>query len=303
MERRIPELRFADYTHGTPTRRAAFSDALVRGLQHYGFVILREHPVPALVLENAYELTAAFFAQTEAIKRRYIGGARGYAPFGLEHAKDRAEPDLKEFWQMGSESNLWPDAPAGFRPTFLALFAALQETGRLVLEALTPGLGLPRNYFEPLLTQRNSVLRLLHYPPVADDVAPGSVRSAPHEDINLITLLAAPQGPGLEVLDRDGRWLDVPSPPHDIIVDTGDMLARMTNDVLPAVTHRVVNPTGANHSRYSMPFFMHPNPDVVLRSVDSCLGSGAKYPDLTAGEFLEQRLREIGLQPSRRHHE
>ena len=283
--------------------RAAFSEALMRGLQRYGFVVLRDHPVPAALLEQAYELTTAFFAQTEAMKRRYIGGARGYAPFGLEHAKDRVEPDLKEFWQMGSASNLWPDAPTGFRPTFLALFAALQETGRLVLEALTPGLGLPRDFFAPLLSQRNSVLRLLHYPPVAADVPRGSVRSAPHEDINLITLLAAPQGPGLEVLDRDGQWLAVASQPHDIIVDTGDMLARMTNDVLPAVTHRVVNPTGANHSRYSMPFFMHPDPEVVLRCVDSCLGSGAKYPDLTAGEFLEQRLQEIGLHPSQRHHE
>jgi isopenicillin N synthase-like dioxygenase len=296
MERRIPELRLVDYTQGDAGRRATFSDALMLGLQRYGFVILRDHLAPALLLEHGYELTATFFSQAETIKRRYIGGARGYAPFGLEHARDRAEPDLKEFWQMGSEPNLWPDAPEGFRATFLTLFDVLQETGRLVLEALTPGLGLPRNYFDPLLTDRNSVLRLLHYPPIPSEVLPGSLRSAPHEDINLITLLVAPQGPGLEVLDRDGRWLAVASQPHDIIVDTGDMLARMTNDVLPAVTHRVVNPTDSNHSRYSMPFFMHPNADVVLRCVDSCTGAGARYSNITAGEFLEQRLQEIGLQ-------
>ena len=304
MERRIPELGFADYTRGQAGTREAFTDALMRGLQDFGFVVLRDHPVPATLLEQAYHLTAAFFAQSEADKRRYIGGPRGYAPFGMEHAKDRAVPDLKEFWQMGPEraepahtspTNLWPDSPGGFRPTFLALFDALQDTGRLILEALTPGLGLAPRYFEPLLTDRNSVLRLLHYPPISIDVPAGSLRSAPHEDINLITLLVAPAGPGLEILDRDGRWLPVPSQPHDLIVDAGDMLAHMTNDVISATTHRVVNPTGMNHSRYSMPFFMHPNSDVVLRCVESCIGQAPKYADITAGEFLEQRLREIGL--------
>jgi len=295
MERRILELCFADYTHGQPSAREAFAGALMGGLQDCGFIVLRDHPVPALLLEQAYHLIAAFFAQTETAKRRYIGGPRGYTPFGTEHAKDRAEPDLKEFWQIGSPPNLWPDSPAGFEATFLTLFDALQDTGRLILEALTPGLGLPRSYFEPLLTQRNSVLRLLHYPPISSDVPQGSLRSAPHEDINLITLLIAPEGPGLEMLDRDGHWLPIPSRPHDLIVDAGDMLARMTNDVIPATTHRVVNPNGMNRSRYSMPFFMHPNPDVVLRCVESCLGDGAKHADITAGAFLEQRLQEIGL--------
>ncbi len=304
MERRIPVLRFADYTQGQSGRREAFMDALLGGLQDYGFIILREHPVPAPLLEHAYHLSAAFFAQTEATKRRYLGGPRGYAPFGLEHAKDRAQPDLKEFWQLGPEraaptraspANLWPDSPAGFRQTFLALFDVLQNTGRLILEALAPGLGLPRGYFESLLTERNSVLRLLHYPPISTDVPDGSLRSAPHEDINLLTLLVAPEGPGLEILDRDGRWLPIPSQPHDLIVDAGDMLARMSNDVIPATTHRVVNPSGSSLSRYSMPFFMHPDPDVVLTCMRSCIGAGAKYADITAGAFLEQRLREIGL--------
>jgi len=304
MERRIPDLRFADYTLGQPRKREAFTAALTRGLQQYGFIILRDHPVPARLLEHAHHLIAAFFAQPESIKRRYIGGPRGYAPLGSEHAKDRTEPDLKEFWQIGPEraapiqpspTNLWPDSPAGFKQTFLALFDSLQDTGRLVLEALTPGLGLPRSYFEPLLTERNSVLRLLHYPPISTDVPRGSLRAAPHEDINLITLLVAPGGPGLEVLDRDGLWLPVPSRPHDLIVDAGDMLARMTNDVIPATTHRVVNPLATNRSRYAMPFFMHPNANVVLRCVESCVGAGAKYAEITAGAFLEQRLQEIGL--------
>jgi isopenicillin N synthase-like dioxygenase len=143
--------------------------------------------------------------------------------------------------------------------------------------------------------ERNSVLRLLHYPPVAGDEDAGSVRSAAHEDINLITLLLAPQGPGLELLDRDGRWLSVETSRNNLIVDSGDMLARITNDVIPATTHRVVNPVGENASRYSMPFFMHPDADVVLRCLPSCVGAGAKYADIRAGTFLEQRLMEIGL--------
>lgn len=304
----------ADYTSGQPDRRQAFSDALTQGLQQYGFIILRDHPVPAALLERAYLLSAAFFDQSETIKRRYVGGPRGYAPFGLEHARDRAEPDLKEFWQIGPEAagptesglaNLWPDSPAGFRPTFLALFDALQDAGRLVLEALAPGLGVSPDYFEPLLTERNSILRLLHYPPMSSDVPHGSLRSAPHEDINLITLLPAPEAPGLEVLDREGRWLPVASQPHDLIVDAGDMLARMTNDVIPATTHRVVNPVGAHGSRYSMPFFLHPNSNVVLHCLESCRGAGAKYADITAGAFLAQRLQEIGLleQLKQTHHE
>jgi isopenicillin N synthase-like dioxygenase len=304
MERGIPELSFADYAHGKAGRRAEFTDALARALQQYGFIILRDHPVPAPLLEQANQLTAALFSQDEASKRRCIGGTRGYAPFGIEHAKDRAEPDLKEFWQIGPEhggeresspANLWPDSPAGFRPTFLALFDALQDTGQRMLEALTPGLDLDSSFFERLLTQRNSVLRLLHYPPVSNEVSRGSIRSAPHEDINLFTLLVAPQGTGLEVLDRDGHWLPVLSQPHHLIMNAGDMLARLTNDVIPAVTHRVVNPVGINRSRYSMPFFMHPNPDFTLSCIESCIGAGARYSDVTAGAFLEQRLQEIGL--------
>lgn len=307
MVRQIPELRFADYAQGFPDARKAFANALSEGLQQYGFVLLRDHPVPGILLEQAYSLTAALFSQAESIKRSYIAGTRGYAPFGLEHAKDRAEPDLKEFWQIGPEhtapagetiSNVWPESPAGFRRACVALFDSLQDTGRVVLEALTPGLGLPRDYFEQRLTERNSVLRLLHYPPLSGDIPAGSLRSAPHEDINLFTLLVAPQGPGLEVLDRDGRWLPIHSQPHHLIVNAGDMLARMTNDVIPAVTHRVINPTDIHHSRYSMPFFMHPNSDVVLSCVESCIGSGAKYADIRAGAFLEQRLHDIGLQRS-----
>jgi isopenicillin N synthase-like dioxygenase len=256
---------------------------------------------------RAYEVSAVFFAQPEAVKQEHVQGPRGYTPFRTEKALGHAAADLKEFWQIGPERpagasrgpteppNVWPAAPAHFRATFVALYRGLQETGRHLLEALAPGLGMPRGFFSQLVKDGNSVLRLIHYPPVPDEVEPGSLRSAPHEDINLLTLLVAAQGPGLELLDRDGRWLPVQAPRDALIVDSGDMLARMTNDVIPATTHRVVNPAGANASRYSMPFFMHPDSDAVLSCLPSCIGTGAKYPAVRADVFLEQRLRAIGL--------
>lgn len=306
MQSTVLELSLADYLHGDTPAREAFSAALMLGLQRYGFIILRDHAIAAALIDEAYALTARFFAQPVGVKQRYVAGPRGYAPFRTEHAKNQTAPDLKEFWQMGPESssagrseaipyNIWPQSPDGFKETFLALFDALQETGRVILEALAPALALPKEFFEALIGERNSVLRLLHYPPVAANELAGSIRSAAHEDINLITLLLAPQGPGLELLDRDGQWLTVETRRNHLIVDSGDMMARITNDVIPATTHRVVNPSLENVSRYSMPFFMHPDADVVLRCLPSCVGSGAKYPDIRAGAFLEQRLMEIGL--------
>jgi isopenicillin N synthase-like dioxygenase len=192
--------------------------------------------------------------------------------------------------------NLWPADWPEFRDTFLALFAGLDETGRVLLEALAPCLGLAPTYFDPLVRTGNSVLRVIHYPPVPPGADPRCVRSAAHEDINFLTILVAARGAGLELLDRDGRWLPVETGPRNLIVDSGDMLARLTNDVIPATTHRVVNPAGPNVSRYSMPFFMHPTESTSLRCLPSCLGvGGAKYPETTAGAFLAQRLREIGL--------
>jgi isopenicillin N synthase-like dioxygenase len=303
----VPELSLSDYTRGNAAAREAFSSALMSGLQRYGFIILRDHPVSVELLDEAYALSAELFAQPESVKQRYVGGVRGYTPFRTEHAKNHAVPDLKEFWQIGPERsqaisrgvteppNVWPASPEKFRETFQQVFTSLQETGRIILEALTPGLGLTRSFFDPMIDDGNSVLRLLHYPPIPTDAPVGSVRAAAHEDINLLTLLVAAQGAGLELLDRDGQWLPVETDRHNLIVDSGDMLARITNDVIPATTHRVVNPMGPNVSRYSMPFFMHPNSDVMLRCLPTCVGDGAKYPDICANEFLEQRLQEIGL--------
>jgi len=298
----VPELALSAYIQGGEAR-AAFSRDLFAALQRFGFVIIREHTVAPALLERAYGLCAELFALPEKDKRGCVGGPRGYAPLGTEHARDRAAADLKEFWQIGPERpkhgpappNLWPPALLGLRETFLALFAALQESGAMLLSALTPGLGVPSDFFAARLEGHNSVLRLLHYPPVPADVDPASTRSAEHEDINLLTLLPGPRGPGLEILDRDGTWLTIDAGPHDLIVDSGDMMAVLTNDVIPATTHRVLRPADAGQSRYSMPFFMHPDPYVVLSCLPSCQGSGVRHAETTAGEFLETRLREIGL--------
>ncbi|MAE74153.1 MAG: hypothetical protein CL675_08650 [Bdellovibrionaceae bacterium] len=191
--------------------------------------------------------------------------------------------------------NLWPKEVEGFQDTMTRLFRELDETGQIMLEALTPSLDLPKDYFRDLAGQGNSILRLLHYPPVPDDVDPNCVRAAAHEDINLITVLVAASQSGLELLDRDGKWLPVETDKNNLIVDAGDMLSRITNEVIPSTTHRVVNPTGPNLSRYSMPFFIHPNSDAMLKCIPSCIGDGAKYPEILADDFLSQRLKEIGL--------
>ncbi len=307
---RVPELSLKAYTDGDANERREFEKALYAGFKYFGFIILKDHKVSRELLHRAYETSAAFFALPEDYKMQFFraDGQRGYTPFGREHAKDSKYPDLKEFWHVGREleegsplvdvypHNMWPDKPENFRETYLELYNALEEAGLVMLEALAPSLDVPRDYFRDMATDGNSILRLLHYPPIPEGVEPGSIRAAAHEDINLITILVAANGAGLELLDRDGNWLPVETDPDNLIVDAGDMLARVCNDVIPATTHRVVNPKdGGNESRYSMPFFMHPRSDAMLSCIPSCRGDGVKYPDITADDFLQQRLREIGL--------
>lgn len=306
MARRVPELSLKQFTSGDGQSRAAFSHALSEGLRDYGFVVLIEHDVPVDLLGEAYRLAVDVFALPAEEKRGYAGGLRGYTPFGVEHAKDTTLPDLKEFWQIGhdpepgappskfSAPNVWPARPAAFAAAFTRLFAALNDTGRQLLRALAPSLDLAEEYFEPLVRRGDSVLRVLHYPPIPPDADPNAVRSAAHEDINLITILVAAKGKGLELLDRDGQWLPIVTEANALVVDSGDMMARLTNDVIPATTHRVVN-ANPHASRYSMPFFMHPTAETSIACLPSCRGQGARYAPITAGDFLEQRLKEIGL--------
>lgn len=307
MVRRVPELSLSDFTSGDEVKRAAFAARFADGLREYGFVVLIDHNVPLDLLERAYRHASEVFAQPETVKRNYIGGLRGYTPFGTEHAKGNPNADLKEFWQIGHEPdpgaapnefsapNRWPEEVAAFQATFERLFAALNDTGMILLRALAPSLGLNEGYFDPLVERGDSVLRVLHYPPIPPDADPKRVRAAAHEDINLITILVAAKGAGLELLDRDGAWLPIVTEANQLVIDSGDMMARLTNNVIPATTHRVVNSDNPHVSRYSMPFFMHPTADTSLAALPTCLNNGAPQSPVSAGDFLRQRLKEIGL--------
>ncbi len=312
IKRQVPTLSLADYTMGTAEKKQAFIDHLWTGLRHYGFIILKDHGVSTELQKEAYQILAQFYALPTEVKRNYIssagGGQRGYTAFGQEHAKDSPVMDLKEFWHVGREvsadhpmsshypANIWPQEIPEFKKVFSQLFKSLEEAGKIMLEALTGPLNVKNDYFKTRVQEGNSILRLLHYPPIPVGVDPRCLRAAPHEDINFITLLPAATTSGLQLKDRDGSWLDVDGEVGTLIVDVGDMLARLTNDVLPSTTHQVINTEeGRIRSRYSMPFFMHPQADVDLSCLPSCRGDGEKYAPIKAGDFLMQRLREIGL--------
>jgi len=290
--------------HGDDADAQAFRRDLISGLKAHGFVTLSGHGIDLPTLRQCYAKAAEFFALPEAEKRRYAGALRGYTPFGVEHARDHAAPDLKEFWQIGhpdngrsaaENPNTWPDRPEGFRTTFESLFNQLFGIGRALLDVIADEFELEQGYFDTRLEGGTSLLRLLHYPPIPEGVDPACIRAAAHEDINLITLLVAAEGSGLELLDRNGNWLAIDNAPDHLVVDTGDMMARITNGILPATTHRVVNPAGPNVSRYSMPFFVQPRSDVVLSCLPSCVHARPPESPVTVGEFLGQRLKEIGL--------
>lgn len=303
--------------HTVPTldlaREGAVFDAeLSQAFREVGFVKLRGHPIDAQLTEPAYASLRAFFALSTEQKLRYhqsgTGGARGYTPYRVETAKDANDPDLKEFFHVGRErassdrttpQNVWPSEVPEFKPAMLALFDALERLGARVLESIARGLDLPAGWFADKIAHGSSILRPLHYPALPAHAPPG-VRSAAHEDINLITLLIASGEPGLELLSHDGKWRDIEVGPGEIVVNIGDMLQRLTNHVLVSTTHRVVNPPEPWRSqpRYSIPFFLHPNPEFVIESLPSCVTKARpnRYPQpITAAAYLEERLREIGL--------
>lgn len=289
----------------------SFRQRLYSGLQEHGFVILRDHPIGEQQLQRAYALARQFFDLPLETKLNYDSGkgaARGYTAFGRENAVGNNHADLKEFWHIGQElsadspyrdvypANVWPEEIPGFRECFTGLYRDLESLGKTLLSELGEAMDLGAAYFEELVRDGNSVYRLLHYPGLENLDSGGAMRAAPHADINLITLLIGATDSGLELLDSNGQWLSVESEPDEIIVDTGDMMSRLTNDVLPSTIHRVVNPCNADRSRYAMPFFLHPHSEANLSCPPQCVGpDGSKYPPITAGEFLQQRLNDIGL--------
>jgi isopenicillin N synthase-like dioxygenase len=311
----IPALDLAHFIHGTPEQRSAFVQNLGKAYEEIGFVAISNHGLSDDLVESLYQQVQNFFALPVETKKKYerpeLAGQRGFVSFGKEHAKGRNAGDLKEFWQFGqyevqeedSASDHYPDnimveELPEFNSRGKEAYQTLERTGLQMLRALAIYIGLDEDYFESHVRAGNSILRAIHYPPITQD--PGdAVRAAEHEDINLITLLMGASADGLQVLSRAGEWVSVTALPNMIVVNVGDMLQRLTNNKLRSTTHRVINPPKSEWAkpRFSIPFFLHPRSDMPLNCLPECVSDASPraYDDITAGEYLDERLREIGL--------
>jgi isopenicillin N synthase-like dioxygenase len=316
--RSVPQLDIRRFDREGAVARATFVDELREALARWGFVGIVGHGLDDVAVQRAYAALREFFALPDERKMAYHveggGGARGYTPFRTEKARDQLLPDLKEFWHVGRElpatspfaasmrPNLWPHEIPGFQEALSWLYGALDELGNRILRAIALGLELDERWFDDKVDHGNSILRPIHYPPITG-LAPGQdagVRSAAHEDINLITLLVGSGEPGLEILARNGEWIGVSTIEGTVVCNVGDMLQRLTNHALVSTTHRVVNPPEPwrSQARYSIPFFLHPNSEFSIRTLPQCVGPDRpdRYPEpITADEYLQIRLREIGL--------
>jgi isopenicillin N synthase-like dioxygenase len=313
----IPSLDLNDFLSTDISRKEAFVKALGDAYSNIGFIALKNHGLSQSESSKLYEVYTQFFALPDEIKMKYhnedLFGQRGYTPKGKEHAKGRNTGDLKEFYHVGQEldgsetlpevypANIWPSEVPLLSSVSESVFKTLENTGKSVLSAIALFLGLDENYFNDKVEKGNSILRPIHYYPIEnpEGIPSDAVRAAEHGDINLITLLMGASAEGLQVLRRDGKWIAITALPEQIVVNVGDMLERLTNGVLKSTIHRVVNPPRErmNRSRYSIPFFMHPRSDMNLSCLENCVSkeNPKKYEDISAGEFLDQRLREIGL--------
>ena len=284
---------------------AGFGDAFART----GFAVVCDHGIDQALIDRANAATKAFFALPDAVKRRYVvqggGGQRGLTPFGVEAAKGEAKADLKEFWHVGRDlppghayaglmpPNLWPAEVPDFQAALAALYDALDATGATLLRAIAVHLGLAADFFADPVCDGNSILRLLHYPPVPPETA-GAIRAGAHEDINVITLLLGAEEAGLQLLGRDGEWRYIDAPPGSLVCNVGDMLQRLTGHRLPSTTHRVVNPAPERMgvARYSTPFFLHFRPDYLITALP---GGPREDAPISANDYLLERLRDIKL--------
>lgn len=310
-QRQVPTLSLRDFLIsdvGGKGARDKFISALFDGLSEYGFVVIKDHGISQQTIDRAYELSEKLFSLPSEAKSKYDrgDGQRGYIAFGKETAKGNEHPDLKEYWHVGPEldkmspyfdaypKNFWPEEIPEFRAFFGDLYQSLNDVANLILSALGEAMKLEPGFFESMIHEGNSVQRLIHYPALKNvDAESGSIRAAAHADINLMTLLIGATDSGLELLDKDGLWLPVHNEEGEIVIDTGDMMARLTNNVLPATMHRVVNPKDLSRARYSIPFFVHPKNATSLASLPQF--GEQKFPKITAGEFLQQRLEENGF--------
>jgi len=306
----IPTLSLADQGHDPE----GFAQAFGASFRRFGFAVVTDHGIDPKLIDTAWKATRQLFELPEEAKRRYysaeLAGQRGYTPFGTEIAKDAAHVDLKEFWHVGRDlpaghrfrdhmpDNIWPTELAEFEAIFTDMYAAFDRAGNQLLSAIARYLGLAPDWFADKVDHGNSVMRLLHYPPIPAD-APG-IRAGAHGDINLITLLLGAEEGGLPLLTRQGEWLSIAPPEGALVINVGDMLERLTNNQLPSTIHRVLNPPPERRHipRYSMPFFLHLASDVLIETLPGCID--ADHPNLypspiTANDFLVQRLIEIGL--------
>ena len=307
----IPKLDLSHFIEGSAEQKSEFVAELGNAYEQIGFVAIRNHRIPTDTLKVLYQEVANFFSLPESNKLKYGdtegGGQRGYTGFGKEHAKNQNAGDLKEFWHFGQYQILADHPyPANKQVTELLnfnvagedVFRALENTGVQILRAIALHLKLDEFYFDDRVTKGNSILRAIHYPPITGDPKE-AIRAGEHEDINLITLLVGASADGLEVLNKHDQWIGVTEVEDHIVVNVGDMLQRLTNDQLKSTTHRVVNPPKNEWGkpRYSIPFFLHPRPSVLLNCLPQCISeeNPKKYSDCTAMEFLLERLREIGL--------
>ncbi|MCU0442703.1 MAG: isopenicillin N synthase family oxygenase [Bacteroidia bacterium] len=310
----IPSVDLADFLSGDSIRKQQFVTQLGNAYEEVGFVAVKNHTLTDDLSTQLYEQVQAFFTLPEEVKKKYeipgLAGQRGYTSFGKEHAKGRSEGDLKEFWHFGqyvsADDPIAKEYPANIDVTELPHFAGvgkqvyqtLEQTGKYMLRAIALYLELDELYFDANIHHGNSILRPIHYPPITHEPK-SAVRAAEHEDINLITLLMGASADGLQVLNKQGEWISVTALPDQLVVNVGDMLQRLTNNKLKSTTHRVVNPPKEKWgtSRYSIPFFLHPRSEMRLDCLPNCITTSnpIKYAPISAGEYLNERLAEIGL--------
>lgn len=309
---KVPSLDLEHFTTGNEFQKQQFVAKLGEAFTNIGFVAIKNHGLNDEIRNKLYEVVQKFFLQTDEEKRKLefknLFGQRGYISKGRETAKGFKVADLKEFYHIGQPNpsgnmplNVFPENLPEFKDLTLKVYSTFEETGKILLRAIAIFLGLQEDYFEEKVKNGDSLLRALHYFPIKNPelLEPGAVRAAAHGDINLITLLMGASAEGLEVLRRDGKWIAITALPDQIVVNVGDMLDRLTNHKLKSTIHRVVNPPieKMGMSRFSIPFFMHPRAEMNLSSLDSCITDSSPkiYTDMTAGEFLDERLRELGL--------
>ncbi len=311
----IPSVDLRDFLSDDPARKQHFVNEIGKAYEAIGFVALKGHFLDDQLVEDLYQEVRHFFNLPLETKAKYeipgIGGQRGYVSFGKEHAKGRSAGDLKEFWHFGqyveADSKYAHEYPDNvevselphFNATGRKAYEMLEKTGIYVLRALALHIGLDEFYFDNYIQQGNSILRPIHYPPITDEPKDGAVRAAAHGDINLITLLMGAQGKGLQVQNHNGEWIDAMAQPDELMINVGDMLSRHTNNKLKSTIHQVINPPRElwGTSRYSIPFFMHPVSDMPLNCLPECIDAShpKAFEDITAGEYLEERLVELGL--------